>query len=282
MQIPKFWSRASEDAKRPEGSTWRLTAWGWSDESEQAAAELARTRLRAQAEAVAADKPLDRYGYEDGRPLREEVLDRPSEGSVVTRNGYGARILNTERVAFVDIDFPLPLARPQPGFFARLFGAEAPPTREQIVERKVELLRSVLRAEQASARLYETHSGLRLLLTDRVWEPEAKATLTLLEGLGCDPIYLSLCRHQRCFRARLTPKPWRCDQPSPPFRWPFADSAQESATGAWAERYERVSASFATTRFLMTLGASVVHDEVRPVLDTHDALSGATSGLPLA
>jgi len=33
--------------------------------------------------------------------------------------------------------------------------------------------------------------------------------------LRSDPEYVKLCRIQECYRARLTPKPWRwCDEPA--------------------------------------------------------------------
>src|SRR5258708_31387459 len=40
-------------------------------------------------------------------PIREEVLQR-RDGTVMTRNSYGAHCLNTERVAIADIDLPEP------------------------------------------------------------------------------------------------------------------------------------------------------------------------------
>lgn len=55
-------------------------------------------------------KPLPRrerkvpYNGGDGLPIREEVVDRVSE-TVITRNAYGARCINTPNVLFVDIDF---------------------------------------------------------------------------------------------------------------------------------------------------------------------------------
>ena len=290
MRVPKFWQKASRSTQTPAGEPWELSAWGWSDESEQAAALSAQERLKAQASALAAGTPPGHYYPAGERPLREELLDHPREGTVITRNAYGARILKTERAAFVDVDVDLAPPSAQLGFFARLFGARS--DREQTLEETVELLRAALGPERVSARVYETHSGLRLLLTDRVYEPTARETLALLERLGCDPLYLTLCRQQECFRARLTPKPWRCSQESPPNawpqfespsrRWPYSSPEAERVAQDWVERYERVCRNYSATRYLTTLGERHVHDEVRPVMDLHDELSGATSSLPLA
>ena len=59
---------------------------------------------------VAAGEELNRYGYGE-RPLREEITQpvsssAGSEIAVVTRNLYGALVLNTLNAMFIDIDFP--------------------------------------------------------------------------------------------------------------------------------------------------------------------------------
>jgi hypothetical protein len=62
------------------------------------------------AEKVSTGVDLDRYGYGEC-PLREEIIQplpsySGSELSVVTRNVYGALVLNTTNTMFVCIDFP--------------------------------------------------------------------------------------------------------------------------------------------------------------------------------
>ena len=59
-------------------------------------------------------------------------------------------------------------------------------------------------------RLYRTANGYRCLVTHRTYDPASQECRELLEALGSDPLYIRLCRGQHCFRARLTPKPWRC------------------------------------------------------------------------
>ena len=44
---------------------------------------------------------------------------------MVTRNGYGSAVLNTERVMFVDIDFPENAADAGKSLFKGLFGRKA-------------------------------------------------------------------------------------------------------------------------------------------------------------
>lgn len=62
----------------------------------------------------------------------------------------------------------------------------------------------------ASWRLYRTHSGYRLICTNRlIGHGEMWYALRLLRFFKADPRYIDLCDKQKCFRARLTPKPWR-------------------------------------------------------------------------
>ncbi|MEZ6183487.1 MAG: hypothetical protein R3F62_00580 [Planctomycetota bacterium] len=271
MRIPRFWHKATRAVRTPDGANWDLEAWGWSDAGVDAAAAQARSLLQAQAEAIAAGRPKARYLYHD-RPLREEVLAEPLPGVLVTRTRYGAQVLNAARAAFVDVDLEVPRA----GLLRRLF-RRGPSVEEQLDER-LELLR-VATEGLLGARVYRTHSGLRLLLTDRPYVPDAPETLRLLETLGSDPLYRTLCRAQACFRARLTPKPWRCGLSRPPCRWPYRDP---DAMARWVERYERASEGLASARLLTHLGSGEVHPEVAPVVALHDHLTGAERDLPLA
>jgi len=274
MRIPSYWRKADMPLQTPQGATWTIEAWGWSDASEEQAAAHARELLKAQAAAIAAGRPRERYLYHD-RPLREEILDRCAPGVLITRNRYGAEILNTEQVAFVDVDLDLRSGRP--GFFARLFGAHDPGPQQAVAD-QVEVLRAALKGI-ASARVYRTHSGLRLLLTDRLHVPHEPQTLSMLEALGSDPLYRTLCREQRCFRARLTPKPWRVGLRDMPGRWPYADP---QGVEAWVARYRTRCEQLASTRYLETLGDEAELAEVRAVVELHDRLSGAHSGRELA
>ncbi|MDR3065816.1 MULTISPECIES: hypothetical protein [Comamonas] len=126
MQIPQYWAQAR--LRHHTGVRHGVTVqrWGWSDHSESEAQAHAEQRARqalemALAPAAARGLPQDfermewrtEYGLLDGTPIREEVLERRDE-SVMTRNSYGARCLNTENVAIADIDLP---ARQKPARF---------------------------------------------------------------------------------------------------------------------------------------------------------------------
>src|SRR5579863_8511692 len=97
MYFPKFWSRGKGQA-----NDVQTHAWGWSDTSLEDAALLGSTRAQRVAEAIARGDRGKGYLY-GSNPLREPVLQELGFG-VVTRNGYGCEVLNTQSVLFCDID----------------------------------------------------------------------------------------------------------------------------------------------------------------------------------
>ncbi|MEM9380881.1 MAG: hypothetical protein AAGB93_13090 [Planctomycetota bacterium] len=136
-------------------------------------------------------------------------------------------------------------------------------------------------------RVYETPNGLRLLAMHRTFDPEADLddVERFFRAVGSDRTYRRMCRLQRCFRARLTPKPWRVGvaghlRPRPGV-WPV-DPSRLTDRSAWVERYEEASEGYAACRLLSILGSETIDDRAAAVRDLHDDLSGATSGLPIA
>lgn len=136
-------------------------------------------------------------------------------------------------------------------------------------------------------RVYETPNGLRLLAMHRTFDPEEDLDdiERFFRAVGSDRTYRRMCRLQRCFRARLTPKPWRIgigDHLRPrPGVWPV-DPTRLDERRAWVRRYESASEGHAACRLLAVMGSETVDERAAVVRDLHDELSGATSGLPIA
>jgi hypothetical protein len=106
MKIPKYWAQGTAKVRGDRGE-FDLTFWRWSDTSQAEAAQAAEARAREVAARFTSFNELNRYGYAD-RPLREEIVDvvKGSDGreiAIVTRNAYGALVLNAARVMFIDI-----------------------------------------------------------------------------------------------------------------------------------------------------------------------------------
>jgi hypothetical protein len=272
MNFPKFWAKASNEA---------LTCWRWSNASLHEAQQLADQALQQLADRVRVSGwPTQRYGYSD-RPLREPVLQELTD-AVVTRNGYGCHVLNTARALFVDIDLP----EPKPaggGLFKKLFGK---PERGNVPSPEVTALARIETWTRGKPgwgwRIYRTRAGLRLLATHALFEPDATETDAVFEELGSDPLYRRLCRAQKSFRARLTPKPWRCGLRPPDVRWPWPDAKAEAKFASWEKRYQEASRTNATCALVKTLGNTQVHPSLQPLLALHDEVTRVGTMLPLA
>jgi hypothetical protein len=287
MKIPKFWAQATAEATTPRGVPVRSSCWRSSDTSEAVAQQSALAAARRVLDASLRGKRLDRYEY-GVMPLREEVLNQV-EGpdgrllAVLTRNGYGSVVLNTERVMFVDIDFPEQSGDGNKSLFKGLFGRKAKsPDKEKEERARLAVDRFIAANPSWGMRLYRTCAGLRAIVTHDVMDPQSTAALDVLKHLGSDPLYIKLCKAQECFRARLTPKPWRCGVTPNPLRHPITDARLLVWYERWKEDYETRQAGFATCRFLGPLGDPFVHPDAERIVELHDFTTRSDEALPLA
>jgi hypothetical protein len=293
MHFPSFWTK-----EECQGAA----AWGWSSSSKEEAAQNARQRAVRIAKALQDGNANLRhsYGYEVG-PLREQVLASYPEGTVkpsivITRNPYGARVLNTARVMFIDIDSqPEAAAASGSSFFRKVLqlfsgsrgvakvATPSSPAKCTPRDKPLERVRSWARANPNwGIRVYRTAAGLRLLITQAEFDPLSESTSSVMQQLGVDPLYLRLCKNQKSFRARLTPKPWRVDLYAPPSRWPWPTERAEKRFADWEEQYRGQSANYASCQFVEALGSSTCCAAAAEVLRIHDAETKAQSGLALA
>jgi hypothetical protein len=232
------------------------------------------------------DFPERHHGYYPGRPFREPVLreiknEAGEVAAAVTRNSYGCLVLNTSRVMFVDVDLPEP--KRSGGFLKRLFGK--PETTPAVDPANDAIVRAEMWARQHQEWgwwIYRTRAGLRLLATHAVFDPVVAAGDGVFDALGADPLYRQLCKAQKCFRARLTPKPWRCGVHDKPERWPWLEPRAEARFNKWEMAYRAKSANWATCKLVRKVGSTDIHPEVQLILGVHDEATRAESELPLA
>src|SRR5690606_23386846 len=137
----------------------------------------------------------DKYAYGD-RPLREEVLreyfDRGgSLEAAITRNSYGAAILNTARVAFLDVDLPTPSGVSSFAAAAsRWLRREPAPDPLALAAPALERLEAWLRDHPVwGVRIYRTRSGLRYLITHGTFSQEDSQHRACMDALGVDAQY---------------------------------------------------------------------------------------------
>lgn len=162
---------------------------------------------------------------------------------------------------------------------------QLPRMRERAREQAMAKCRGVVAAlPNARFAVYETPAGWRLLALHRPFDPGAQATVQLLRELGSDPAYVQMCELQRCFRARVSGKPWRMGVrhivPRPGV-WPLHPDRLPRRE-AWIAEYEAAAAKFAACRFREEIGSGAVHPRCALVRRVHDEMSRATSELPIA
>lgn len=282
MNFPQFWAR---------GSSGNFFTWRWSSTSLTEAQSLANEAAQQLMERFKSGVyPPKGGGYYPNRPFREQIMQQVKAGdgttaAVVTRNSYGCLVLNTARVMFVDIDFPEPRA-PRRGLFSLLFGKKPEPTPPPPSNAQNDALAKIeLWTRNRSDwgwRIYRTRAGLRLMATHALFDADSSTAKDVFESLGADPLYRKLCTSQKCYRARLTPKPWRCEIYSKPERWPWLDERQEKKFQKWDAQYQASSANWATCELIREIGNNHVHPEIKPIVELHDKATRVGSKLQLA
>jgi hypothetical protein len=189
-----------------------------------------------------------------------DVLRGPAgESARITVNGYGAIVMNAAAALFADVDTddlgPKPPSEGRPPASVSTVLAGHP---------------------DVAMRAYRTRAGWRYLCTNRTFDPAGEEARALLAELGTDPRYVLLCRAQRSFRARLTPKPWRAGQralPVFPGRAIAREDLQRLVDRTW---------KYATARFVERVGPDETLPELRDVVEYHDRWTQATSTKSLA
>ena len=251
-----------------QGEDREITTYGGSNVSMEEAAFKAKDKMEKIIRKINGDRHVfDDYEVE----IREEILQTVDEKTIITRNRYGAQVMNAENLLFLDID------KPKPAGLGGLFKKNTP---ESGKERIFDMVRK-LAAGSAYAglgfRLYETYQGARVIVTGGNFEARSRETQSLMKDFNVDPLYASICRKQGCFRARLTPKPWRMKMKAYKVRYPREDV--DSQFNEWLRAYEQASRNFRVCKFIEQAGAgSGMSEAVR----LHDEMTGANLHLSLA
>lgn len=281
MRVARYWAYGETSATTPDGEAIHRSLWRGSDVSEAAAKAEADRALAALARRIGSGEAIqDWYAYAEStrpEPLVEEIIGEDGQrAAAVTINRYGATILNTARVPFVDVDLVRPRA---PGALARLFGKK-PPINDPQSDAIEKLAAWVRERARRTARVYRTAAGLRYLLPATELDPMGEEVVSLMARLGADPRYANLCRVQRCYRARLSPKPWRIGVGGPPGHIKYGRDL--APFDEWSRAYEHASMRCAVCELVTAIGHAPPTPDAARVLDLHDAATRVGSGLPLA
>lgn len=280
MRFPKFWKVAKD-------GSGKIVARGWSESSQAEADQNAQDRLHRILTWLRSKDDvgdLDRYHYVIDDNICEPVIDviqdeSHQELAVISRNAYGSLVLNANRVMIIDIDIESTVY--SPGFLAKLFGAK-PTTAQEIFQREMENLHTWQQQhQQISFRVYRTAAGLRAIVTSREYPQIDVEVIEILNQLHSDPLYRHLCISQKCFRARLSPKPWRIGLKPPVQRFPFESSAAEAEFDNWYRDYASACKQWSVCEYLQTIGEEAAIPCAQQIVELHDSLC-CNPGRPLA
>jgi hypothetical protein len=115
-----------------------------------------------------------------------------------------------------------------------------------------------------------------------LFDPTSQLVKDILTGLRADQSYKALCRIQKCFRASLTPKPWRvATTPLVPGDLRYLN-ARHPDYAAWRADYLTKSPDFATCHYQRSVGNPTAHPDALLVVNLHDAITQASTAKPLA
>ncbi|OUS27550.1 hypothetical protein A9Q99_13970 [Gammaproteobacteria bacterium 45_16_T64] len=121
-------------------------------------------------------------------------------------------------------------------------------------------------------RLYRTPMGYRVLVMNDVYSPTSEEAIRLLTDLQSDATYIQMCKNQQCFRARVSPKPWRIGierlKPNSGV-WPIKSERLRERT-RWVSIYDKKARSYASCHYLLALGSNKVHKKAEFVRKIHD------------
>ena len=200
------------------------------------------------------------FGFKDYQSAKEPVVD-PRElydlGEVawLTVNSYNALVLNTSNMLIADIDFGDERinrhagARDCDDVLTNLDELETLDENWFGFPDSDDDDKHDFRFAFQTYRVYRTHSGCRVICTSVTmpWEDRGWLAERFMQFLRGDPDYIRLCRVQKCYRARLTPKPWR-----------------DKGEGAHVCRLENVHC---------LLGDETVHPNLKEQIRLHDELT---------
>lgn len=266
MKIYRFWHE--EKATVPVGKEERtIRCLGGSNESIEGARGEALRKLETVRRKLAGEEVRKR---EYDAEIREQIVQHVDEHNIITRNRYGADVWNTTEVTILDVDQP---KRVWWDFFGKRKG---PP--KQVMASDVKKVAQAPDLRGLSFRVYETAAGIRIIILGRYFPPKDRRLAAIRKDINCDPLYASLCVKQDCYRARLTPKPSRMRLKAFRHVWPMTDE-QLQAARQWLVGYQEASRGVAVCRYIDTYGAPSPRHRL---VDLHDQLTKATSGLKLA
>ena len=267
MKTFRYWVR-HECQLIIDGTGTKVVFIGGSDVSEQDAKHTALKKAEAVQRKINGDKKqFEEYEVE----IREEQIERINTSAVITRNRYGAHVLNVENQMILDVDDP-----PRSSLFD-LFQKKTEDWKLDRLAGAVEKLSRKLNDSLIGFRIYKTCKGFRVIVTGREMLPGDRMARLISKSLNVDELYWFLCKRQNCYRARLTPKPHRIKYKA--IRIRLADSLdRREEILSWEKGYLEKSRNYSVCKYIKTVG----NDMRNSLISLHDHYTGALTNKKLA
>ncbi len=221
--------------------------------SEQDAERQAQQRAQLIEQRIAQGELPDAYEV----AIKEHVEKIIDDNNIITVCRYGAKILNTTQYTIFDLDhYPV-------DFFDFVKPVRKLPTKERIVAKFLQRLKRYPELGK-DFRIYETTKGIRVI-GKQYLEPTEKNNQRLLQKLNVDWLYTILSQKQNCYRARITPKPYRLRIPTIKIRSPLV--CQTNAYQQWTKLYQNASERYSVVKLVQIVGNDFSHE---PIIQLHD------------
>lgn len=266
MKLYHYWQIENEKFFI-EGNELNIKCYGGSNLSDEDARLRAREKIEKVKRKIAGEKHVfETYEVE----IREEIVQAINEKAVITRNRYGAQVLNIEDVMIMDIDKPK-------RSFGDLFKKPDQARDKQRIIEMVQKRSKKVDYQGLGFRVYETHKGIRVIVLGKAINPTSRQADVMMKEFHCDNLYRILCRKQACYRARLTPKASRMNLRGHRVRVPRSVE-EEQAFQEWLLKYEAASSNYSVCKFVEQIGDGYLPEAIR----VHDEICGVHRNQKLA
>ncbi len=245
-------------------SRQEITILSGSNESEADAAKRAKEQASIIEERIQSGSKKEEYESSINEYVEKEIDD----SNIVTICRYGAKILNTDEYTILDLDdYPVDIL----DFFRSV---RKLPKKERIVAK---FLDRVTKNQEIGTdfRIYETSKGIRVIGKKYI-DPEGKGYTKLMRSLNVDWLYVFLSKRQMCYRARLTPKPYRLKIKTIKVSSPLVCSSDDYIQ--WEKMYTEASNKSAVAKYLQSVGKDFGSDRI---IKFHDEICRSHSNLKL-
>ncbi len=254
MKYFKFWAK-EEFQINIDGNIENIKILSGSNTSKQAAIQEAKLKSKLIEQRISERKVKEEYDV----AIKEHVTKIIDDSNIVTVCRYGALILNTTQYTILDLD-------DYPYDFMDIFKSfKGMSKKDRIIYKFTQRLKRNP-ALGDDFRIYETAKGIRVIGKTYI-DPNTKNFMPLMRKLSVDWIYIQLSIKQKCYRARLTPKPYRIKARTIKIKDPLVCESQNYLE--WSESYKKKSKNYSVVKLKKTIGNDFsneiiirFHDEV--------------------